>query len=362
MPINLTLINTPIKLIISPSLQAQVLYLCSRINRDEWSGILLYDIVEGEIGEPGCVIKAEELYFQDIGNSVYTEYEYNTEFVQFMIDNPQYLDMKKGHIHSHNNMGVFFSNTDNKELIDNSEFHNFYLSLIVNNFNDMTAKVAFRASTKHSITSTFTFNDSTGAKRSRNLEETKEELSFFYYDCEIDSSPLLSEEFLKRVVEIEKENKEKQKVSKQRMRPYEVVLPSSKAIIQQHLYPGKKEEPPKKRLPKGSKKEKSSLLDNECYSFLSKLLTQDYGNEENLALILEQLTVETESPKQFYSYLNTIEESLMNFYRNSFPEDAACKNFSAIMIKCEITLEKDFYPICPQLIEEICEILTKTVD
>jgi hypothetical protein len=40
-------------------------------------------------------------------------------------------------------MNVFFSGTDMGELNDNSPKHNIYLSLIVNNYLDMTAKLAF---------------------------------------------------------------------------------------------------------------------------------------------------------------------------------------------------------------------------
>jgi len=60
------------------------------------------------------------------------------------MDNPESENWFIGHIHSHNTMGVFFSGTDMSELNDNSASHNFYLSLIVNNFMDFTAKVAFR--------------------------------------------------------------------------------------------------------------------------------------------------------------------------------------------------------------------------
>lgn len=41
-------------------------------------------------------------------------------------------------------MQTFFSGTDTDEINENSEFHNYYLSLIVNNFMDRVAKIAFR--------------------------------------------------------------------------------------------------------------------------------------------------------------------------------------------------------------------------
>ena len=44
---------------------------------------------------------------------------------------------------------VFFSGTDWSELEDNASNHNYYLSLIVNNFMDFCAKVCFIAEAKN---------------------------------------------------------------------------------------------------------------------------------------------------------------------------------------------------------------------
>lgn len=53
-----------------------------------------------------------------------------------MEGNEHLEECRIGHIHSHNTMGVFFSGTDWGELEDNAPNHNYYLSLIVNNFMD----------------------------------------------------------------------------------------------------------------------------------------------------------------------------------------------------------------------------------
>jgi proteasome lid subunit RPN8/RPN11 len=79
------------------------------------------------------------------GSKAFTEYDFSDKaLIDYRMDNLESHDWKIGHIHSHNTMRVFFSGTDMSELIDNSEFHNYYVSLIVNNFMETTAKVAFR--------------------------------------------------------------------------------------------------------------------------------------------------------------------------------------------------------------------------
>jgi proteasome lid subunit RPN8/RPN11 len=132
-----------VKLIISKELQAEVANLHRRVGDIEWSGILLYEVVEGNIKNPSSlVLKANRIYPMDIGSSTYTEYEF-TEEVMDMYDHIEGAEeMKIGHIHSHHNMSCFFSGTDNSELHDNAPNHNFYLSLIVNHKMINCAKVA----------------------------------------------------------------------------------------------------------------------------------------------------------------------------------------------------------------------------
>jgi hypothetical protein len=83
-------------------------------------------------------------------------------------------------------MAVFFSGTDMSELDDNSISHNFYLSLIVNNFMDFTAKVAFRGTAESKISMPYIALDENGNKytmEDSNFVVKKEKL--FIYDCDI---------------------------------------------------------------------------------------------------------------------------------------------------------------------------------
>lgn len=127
----------------------KVEYLCKKIDKVEWSGILLYSF-EGTLEQPeNLVIILRDIILMDKGSGSYTEYQYNQNgrdpYIDYREKYPERKEWRIGHIHSHNNMGVFFSGTDNDELKENSSAHVFYLSLIVNNNMDACAKIAYQA-------------------------------------------------------------------------------------------------------------------------------------------------------------------------------------------------------------------------
>ena len=122
----------------------KIKYLCKAISKVEWSGVLFYDI-QGSIQDPeNFKVILKDILPMNKGSQAYTEYDLDNRYVDYLMDNPEAMDWKVGHIHSHNTMDVFFSGTDMSELQDNSAAHNFYLSLIVNNYMDFQAKIAFR--------------------------------------------------------------------------------------------------------------------------------------------------------------------------------------------------------------------------
>jgi proteasome lid subunit RPN8/RPN11 len=125
-------------------------------------------------------ITLKDLFPMQKGVSTYTEYMYDEILIDYRMDNPATNYMKVGHMHSHNTMGTFFSGTDTSELHDNSEFHNYYLSVIVNNYFDVCARVAFRAVKPMK---TFSCKNEDGEDYKLSVPSTEEVM--FYYDCEI---------------------------------------------------------------------------------------------------------------------------------------------------------------------------------
>lgn len=187
----------------------KIKYLCKNIPKVEWSGILFYS-VKGSITNPKELeLVLEDILPLDMGTAAYTEYELDDRFVSYLMDNPEAMEWNVGHIHSHNVMGVFFSGTDNAELNDNAPSHNYYLSLIVNNYMDFVAKVAFVGSMEQSLKQVPYYAQDENGKQyiieNKDVNLKKDKL--FVYDCIITSPVeeiMVNDGFADKVKEIMK--------------------------------------------------------------------------------------------------------------------------------------------------------------
>lgn len=135
------------------------------------------------------VLTVEDILPMNKGTQAYTEYSLDERVIEYMMDNETMeKGWKMGHIHSHNTMSVFFSGTDWSELEDNAPNHNFYLSLIVNNFMDFCAKVCFIAEAKQTKDFDFLAKDELGQEYiyvAKPYEVKQKKL--VVYDCDIKS-------------------------------------------------------------------------------------------------------------------------------------------------------------------------------
>lgn len=186
----------------------QIQYLCKNIPKVEWSGALFYT-TEGSIEKPGTFkITLKTILPLDMGSSAYTEYHLDDRFIDFIEEDfEERCTWKLGHIHSHNVMSVFFSGTDMAELNDNAPAHNFYLSLIVNNYMDFIAKVAFIGEAKKDIKQVpYTAKNVDGHDyiiEKQDFEVNTKKL--FIYDCDIDAPKttiLVTDQFSAQVAKI----------------------------------------------------------------------------------------------------------------------------------------------------------------
>ena len=184
-----------IKVTMPDEILNKIKFLCKNIAQVEWSGVLFYQIDGSITDAQNLNIILKDILPLDKGTSGYTEYDLDDRLIDYMMDNPDSQDWKIGHIHSHNTMSVFFSGTDMDELKENSGSHNFYLSLIVNNYMDFKAKVAFRGKSKMAsniVLEDFTALDENGESyvllEGESEEKQSEIEKMFVYDCEIDSS------------------------------------------------------------------------------------------------------------------------------------------------------------------------------
>lgn len=170
----------------------KIQYICGRISNVEWSGRVFYKLLSGELKTPDSIeIELVDIYLEDKGSSSYTEYEASEDIMDLFDANPELEDCKSGMIHSHQNMGVFFSGTDMDELKENHDKYEMYLSVIVNNMTDICAKIAFPVKRKVKTKSTSTIesffkfkNQIIKSLRNEDTEDEKETSSMFVIDVD----------------------------------------------------------------------------------------------------------------------------------------------------------------------------------
>jgi hypothetical protein len=132
------------RLILTPEIINQIMYLHATVGKTEWSGILLYDVISGNPSKPSeFVLEAKNIFLMDIGTGAATEYDFDGDIVDIYDNIEGSMEMKIGHVHSHHDMNTFFSGTDINELMTNVGKHNYYVSLIVNFSGNYSCKVAF---------------------------------------------------------------------------------------------------------------------------------------------------------------------------------------------------------------------------
>lgn len=371
-----------VPVLISQKLQDQIFYLCKEVWNDEWSGMLFYE-TEGEFGHEEFKIKAQELFPLDIGTQTYTEYQTgDPELIKFLMTNPQVRTMKKGHIHSHNNMGVFFSLTDNEEISENCGFHNFYLSLIVNNKNEMCAKIAFKAKVKSVVNSTFTFKNQEGKDKTNELKSEKEVDGVFVYKCKVDPplGGVVEDTFKSRFQELRTTKKKKEEESKKATdsaskQKFLRELDATGNWEQRGLFDDVKEKGDYSKAKEGLYKSHGGpnngvvgrnveAGDKRVYSMLAKLLSQDYIYEGTIAAVLQKID------KKFYDfdgvypsesvaaamYFDAVEQRAVDFYIDSFPEDINLLRFDSTMERC-IEILETYDSHFPGLVTNLTEAL-----
>lgn len=208
-----------IKLTVTEGMINKIRYICGEFPTKEWSGVLFYDI-KGTLKKPDLIeIKAFDFYPLDLGSTSYTEFEYSPDFAAYIARNPSLMDHQMGLIHSHNNMGVFFSGTDTATLQEQAPLYKKFLSVIVNNRMDIVAKLAVYTesditnNTEIISTTSYQDIDYTNKKINNNSKITKvyKEKEIWVYDCDIikEGKEIVDKEF-KEAVEDLKTNATKQ--------------------------------------------------------------------------------------------------------------------------------------------------------
>jgi putative lipoic acid-binding regulatory protein len=130
---------------VSKDFENKVNYTCSKIQDNEWAGILIYSLKGSIRDTKSLVIILEDMFpiKKDTATNFQTEYpkEFDRYWANCLQKDNKKLKWQLGLIHSHCNMGVFFSGGDTDELVGNNNKYKFYLSVVVNNYQQMVGKI-----------------------------------------------------------------------------------------------------------------------------------------------------------------------------------------------------------------------------
>lgn len=143
--------NSPYRLIIPEIVEKKIRYYIGMFPHTEWSGYLFYDYT-GSFDDPAdpIVFTARDFYLLDVGTGGSTTFKDCPEVLTYAI-NHNLLDCQEALIHSHHNMGAFFSTVDDNALIQESCNYNHFLSLVVDTRGTYVARVTRRLAVKQKI-------------------------------------------------------------------------------------------------------------------------------------------------------------------------------------------------------------------
>lgn len=309
------------RLVLPVEIINQILYLHSNVGKTEWSGILLYNVLKGNPSKPAdFVLRAEHIFLMDIGTAGYTEYETDSDIVDLYDNIEGSMEMKIGHVHSHHDMSAFFSGTDMDELMQNSDKHNYYLSLIVNFSGNYVAKVSFISERK--VKSEMYYTDDSGVLKKFIQEKNEKTLVVLNMDIILEYNNSF---FYNRLKEV-KEKIQKAKEEAERKRKY--VSPNygfnggqTKMSLPRDIdYDWKERGKPEKRDKKAP--DPSTLSTPEINRLLRNLLAVDTELKETRPVfeILKTLSEASEAELEMYCdyFSDNIEVILEEFFQENF--------------------------------------------
>lgn len=106
-------------------------------------------MLKGSLEKPSAiVIEVIDFFLMDIGSGAHTQFTWGSELTEYYEQNPHLMEdgIRTGVLHSHHNMGTFFSGEDVDDLRINTQDKDvdYYLSIIVNNRGAWISRLAFR--------------------------------------------------------------------------------------------------------------------------------------------------------------------------------------------------------------------------
>lgn len=139
------------KLLIKKHCLLKLNYINSQISNTEWMGYLFYKIN----GDLNTQLELEAIDILPIAKGEPSEVGMSNESIKkvmmYTLDN-ELEDCGRAILHSHHNMNTSFSHTDTTQLLEWSKGKPYFLSVVVNNKLEFTAKICIEITIKGSFT------------------------------------------------------------------------------------------------------------------------------------------------------------------------------------------------------------------
>lgn len=145
--------NLKVKVVIEKSLETIIRGLCVEFPSREWSGTVFYR-TEGTF-EKGLTVYCEDFFLEHIGTIGTTEVQHDSSLAAYMFER-DLIEFNMGILHSHHNMGAFFSITDMNALKQEGTDMNHALSIVVANDGNYVARITRRVNKQQELTITGT--------------------------------------------------------------------------------------------------------------------------------------------------------------------------------------------------------------
>lgn len=139
------------KIVVNKEVQNQIDFLHAKTTGKEWGGVFTYT-AEGNISNlKDMVFTILNIYVMDVGTYAHTGYSYDGLSKLYKTIPNTDLDVRIGTIHTHHNMGAFFSGEDLQEIANNASIYDYYLCLVVDTKGTYKAKVGIPTTEKTTV-------------------------------------------------------------------------------------------------------------------------------------------------------------------------------------------------------------------
>ena len=139
------------KLIVPQDVEEKIRYLIRKFPSTEWSGVL-FITHQGSFENNDLVITCKDIFPMDLGSAGWTEFRMSEDVAAYMAQNIELFDCEIGLLHSHHQLGAYFSGQDNAMLQQEGNDTNCFVSLVVDTRGTYVARITRKVQSKSEVT------------------------------------------------------------------------------------------------------------------------------------------------------------------------------------------------------------------